>query len=84
MISSLPQRRLKRASASKRARRSLTLRMNILAVKSGRMSDCRAGFEDLFGLAGKAQVKAVFDHCVCTDDEKVSVLNMARSCGVDL
>ena len=68
----------------KNGAQELDVAMNILAVKSGRMSDARRDLEEIVSVAqGKAQVKAVFEHCVYTDDEKVSVLNMARSCGVD-
>jgi deoxyribose-phosphate aldolase len=32
---------------------------------------------------GRAKVKAVFEHCVYTDEEKQAVLNMIKDCGAE-
>ncbi|MDR3353739.1 MAG: deoxyribose-phosphate aldolase [Synergistaceae bacterium] len=58
--------------------------VNILAVKSGRMADAREDFEQITGAArGKAAVKAVFEHSVYSDSEKIAVLEMVSACGAD-
>ncbi len=68
----------------KNGAQELDVAINMLAVKSGSMADARRDLEEVVQVAqGKAQVKAVFEHCVYTDDEKAEVLNMARSCGVE-
>ena len=62
----------------------LDVAINILAIKSGRWEDVQREFEEIVALSvGKAKVKAVFEHCLYTDEEKVRALNLVRSCGVD-
>ena len=62
----------------------LDVAINVLAVKAGRWEDAGREFEEIMALAvGKAKVKAVFEHCLYTDEEKVKVLNLVRCCGVD-
>ena len=65
--------------------KELDVAINILAVKSGCFEDARREFEEIVAIAlGKAKVKAVFEHCLYSDDEKFKVLSMVRACGVDM
>ena len=62
----------------------LDVAVNILAVKSGRMADARSELEQVMDVArGKAKVKAVFEHCVYTQEEKAAVLHMVKTCGAE-
>lgn len=56
--------------------------VNILAVKSGNFDDARREFEQVAQiLQGKAVLKAVFEHSVYSDEEKIKVLQLAKECG---
>lgn len=62
----------------------LDVAINVLAVKAGRWDDVRAEFEEIMAIAaGKARIKAVFEHALYTDDEKVRVLETMRRAGAD-
>lgn len=56
--------------------------MNILAVKSGDLDAVKSEFEQVMNIAqGKAKIKAVFEHSVYTENEKIAVLNIAKNSG---
>lgn len=58
--------------------------LNVLAVKSGRLDEAQREIEELVRLAaGKAKLKAVFEHALYTPEEKHAVLTMLRASGVD-
>ena len=58
--------------------------LNVLAVKSGRLDEAQREIEELVRLAaGKAKLKAVFEHALYTPEEKRTVLTMLRASGVD-
>ncbi|GHS92634.1 deoxyribose-phosphate aldolase [Synergistales bacterium] len=62
----------------------LDVAVNILAVKSGNMADAKDDFEQIALVTrGHTTLKAVFEHSLYTDDEKRSVLEMAKSCGAE-
>lgn len=62
----------------------LDVAINILAVKAGCWQDVAREFQEITALAlGKAKVKAVFEHCLYTDEEKIKTLQLVRACGVD-
>lgn len=56
--------------------------INMLAVKSKDMDAARRDLDQVMNIArGKAHVKAVFEHSVYTEDEKIAVLEMVRASG---
>jgi deoxyribose-phosphate aldolase len=56
--------------------------LNMLAVKSGDMDAARRDLDQVISVAqGKARIKAVFEHSVYTEDEKIAVLEMVRASG---
>lgn len=58
--------------------------LNVLAIKSGRLDVAQREIEEIVRLAaGKAKIKAVFEHSLYTPAEKVAVLTMLRGSGVD-
>ena len=58
--------------------------LNVLAIKSGRLDVAQREIEEIVRLAaGKAKIKAVFEHSVYTAEEKRAVLTMLRGSGVD-
>lgn len=58
--------------------------LNVLAIKSGRLDVAQREIEEIVRLAaGKAKIKAVFEHSLYTPAEKVAVLTMLRASGVD-
>ena len=58
--------------------------LNVLAIKSGRLDVAQRELEEIVRMAaGKAKIKAVFEHSVYTADEKRAVLTMLRASGVD-
>ena len=58
--------------------------LNLLAIKSGRLDVAQRELEELVRMAaGKAKIKAVFEHSAYTPAEKRAVLTMLRSSGVD-
>lgn len=58
--------------------------LNVLAVKSGRLDVAQREIEEIVRLAaGKAKIKAVFEHSLYTPAEKTAVLTMLRGSGVD-
>ena len=62
----------------------LDVAINVLAVKSGCFEDAAREFREITAIAaGKAKVKAVFEHCLYSDEEKVRVLSLVRDAGVD-
>ena len=64
--------------------KELDVAVNILAVKAGCWEDVACEFREIMALAtGKAKVKAVFEHCLYSEEEKVKTLQLVRACGVD-
>ncbi|MDR1481996.1 MAG: deoxyribose-phosphate aldolase [Synergistaceae bacterium] len=62
----------------------LDVAINILAVKSGRIADAMDDFEQVAAASrGKTTLKAVFEHCVYSDDEKRAVLDIVKNCGAE-
>ena len=62
----------------------LDVAINVLAVKSGCFEDVRREFDEIMALsAGRAKIKAVFEHCLYTDREKGTVLGIIRDCKAD-
>jgi len=62
----------------------LDVALNMSAIKSGSMCDARADLDQIVKASlGRAKVKAVFEHCVYTDEEKQAVLNMIKDCGAE-
>ncbi len=58
--------------------------LNVLAIKSGRLDVAQRELEEIVRMAaGKAKIKAVFEHSVFTYEEKRAVLTMIRSSGAD-
>ncbi len=64
--------------------KELDVAINVLAVKAGCWEDVVREFAEIAAIAnGKAIVKAVFEHCLYTEDEKVKVLRAVCSAGAD-
>ena len=58
--------------------------LNVLAIKSGRLDIAQRELEEMVRLAaGKAKIKAVFEHSLYSYEEKRAVLTMIRSSGAD-
>lgn len=58
--------------------------LNNLAIKSGRLDVAQRELEQTVRMAaGKAKIKAVFEHSLFTDEEKRAVLTMLRNSGAD-
>ena len=58
--------------------------LNVLASKSGRLDVAQRELEEIVRMAaGKAKIKAVFEHSIYTPEEKRAVLTMIRSTGVE-
>lgn len=58
--------------------------LNVLAIKSGRLDLAQRELEEIVRMAaGKAKIKAVFEHSLYTYEEKRAVLTMIRSSGAD-
>lgn len=58
--------------------------LNVLAIKSGRLDIAQRELEEIVRMAaGKAKIKAVFEHALYTYEEKRAVLTMIRSSGAD-
>ncbi len=58
--------------------------LNVLAIKSGRFDTAQTEINQLVQLAaGKAKLKAVFEHSLYTPEEQRKVLTMLRGSGVD-
>ena len=58
--------------------------LNMLAIKSGRLDIAQRELEEIVRMAaGKAKIKAVFEHSIYTPEEKRAVLTMLRGSGVD-
>ena len=58
--------------------------LNVLAIKSGRLDVAQRELEEIVRMAaGKAKIKAVFEHSVFTYEEKRAVLTMIRNSGAD-
>lgn len=58
--------------------------INMLAIKSGRIEDAKTELDCLVAAAnGRAVIKAVFEHSVYTDEEKLSVLQMIVASGAE-
>lgn len=58
--------------------------LNALAIKSGRLDVAQRELEEIVRLAaGKAKIKAVFEHSLYSYDEKRAVLTMIRNSGAD-
>ena len=58
--------------------------LNVLAIKSGRLDVAQRELEEIVRMAaGKAKIKAVFEHSVFNGEEKRAVLTMIRSSGAD-
>lgn len=58
--------------------------LNVLAIKSGRLDIAQRELEEIVRMAaGKAKIKAVFEHSLYSYEEKRAVLTMLRSSGVD-
>lgn len=58
--------------------------LNVLAIKSGRLDVAQREIEQIVRLAaGKAKIKAVFEHSIYSAEEKRAVLTMLRGSGVD-
>jgi len=56
--------------------------VNMQAVKSGNMDEARREFDLIMNAAqGKAIIKAVFEHSIYTEDEKLAVLQFVKSSG---
>lgn len=62
--------------------REVDVSLNMLAVKSGDMDAAKRDLGEMVNVAqGKAMIKAVFEHSVYTEDEKIAVLEMVRGSG---
>jgi deoxyribose-phosphate aldolase len=58
--------------------------MNILAIKNGELDEARRDLEAVIDIArGRALVKAIYEQCLYSDDEKVKALEIARYAGAD-
>lgn len=58
--------------------------LNALAIKSGRLDVAQRELNELVQLAaGKAKLKAVFEHALYTPEEQCAILTMLRASGVD-
>jgi len=62
--------------------REIDVALNMQAVKSGNLDAARRDIElALDASRGKAAIKAVFEHCVYTEEEKIAVLKLVLSSG---
>ncbi len=58
--------------------------MNNVAIKSGDLDVARKDLDEMLSASyGKAKIKAIYEQCLFNEEEKVKVLNIAKSCGVD-
>lgn len=58
--------------------------LNVLAIKSGRLDVAQRELEEIVRMAaGKAKIKAVFEHSLYSYEEKRAVLTMIRGSGAD-
>ncbi len=58
--------------------------LNVLAIKSGRLDIAQRELEEIVRMAaGKAKIKAVFEHSLYSYEEKRAVLTMIRNSGAD-
>jgi len=70
--------------AIKNGAEELDAMMNIPAVKSGDLDGAKKDLEEIMNIArGRAVVKAIYEYCFFTDDEKVTALNIAKASDVD-
>lgn len=62
----------------------LDVAMNILAIKSGKNDDAQKDLCEIVNIAqGRAQVKAIYEQGLYTDEEKLTALHIAKACGAD-
>ncbi len=58
--------------------------LNVLAIKSGRLDVAQRELEEIVRMAaGKAKIKAVFEHSLYSFEEKRAVLTVIRNSGAD-
>ena len=70
--------------ALKNGARELDVSMNILAIKSGDLDEARRDFDAVISaVSGRAKVKAIYEHCLFSEDEKVQMLDIAKRDGAD-
>lgn len=62
----------------------IDLAMNNLAIKSGHLEVARRELEEAARMClGKAKLKAVFEHSIFTQEEKLTVLDMLPTAGIE-
>jgi len=70
--------------AIKNGAEEIDVAMNILAIKSGEHKDALEDLSEVVDIArGRAAVKAIYEHGLYTDEEKVTALNIAKASGAD-
>lgn len=64
--------------------RELDIAVNISAVKSGKFEEAANDLESVINIcSGKAKTKAIYEHGIYSDEEKIRVLNIAMQAGAD-
>lgn len=70
--------------AIKNGAEELDVAMNILAIKNGDLDEARRDLEAVIDVArGRTVVKAIYEQCLYTDDEKVKALEIAKYSGAE-
>jgi deoxyribose-phosphate aldolase len=62
----------------------LDVAMNILAIKNGELEEAQRDLNEVaFVARGRALIKAIYEQCLYSEQEKVQALQIARAAGVD-
>jgi deoxyribose-phosphate aldolase len=70
--------------AIKNGAEELDVALNILAIKNNELTEAKKDFEEVVNIArGRAVVKAIYEYCLYTDEEKVAALKIAKAAGAD-
>jgi deoxyribose-phosphate aldolase len=68
----------------RRGAAEMDVALNVLAIKSGEADVARRELQEILQIArGQCCIKAIYEHCLYTDDEKKLVLSIIRDTGCD-
>lgn len=68
----------------RRGATEMDVAVNVLAVKSGDFDAARRELQEMLQIArGQCLIKAIYEHCLYTDEEKKTVLSIIRDTGCD-
>lgn len=70
--------------AIKNGAQELDVAMNILAIKNGELKEAQRDLEEVLDAArGRALIKAIYEQCLYSEQEKVAALQTIRAAGAD-